>query len=393
MRTNILIIIIISSIAILAAVIFIQNRIKTTDLSIDIVSKTWQSYKKFFISNEGRVKRNKDGDTVSEGQAYAMLRAVWMNDKKTFDLCYEWTENNLSRKTKFSDHLLAWKWKNESVQDWMPASDADIDYALSLIFADRLWGKTDQTANTKYAAKAKQILNDILEKMTYQTNTGRLYLSPWILSAEERTAKNFPVNPSYYSPAHFRIFHQFTNDKRWKNLQDTTYFILESLSESFEGQKGIGLIPDWCKVDQQDSLSSMEGKSNISGWESVRIPIRVYMDYLWFDNPDAGKFLNKLAPFLKQEWNNLNTIFSEYTYTGQAVKKYENPLFYTAYFCILVNNSPDISSAILKKIRGFLREYDKSYVYLDTDDYYTNSLAWFSDGFACDIVQEIKIKE
>src|SRR5574340_1038680 len=68
----------------------------------------WKSYKKNFILPEGRVQRPEHGfDTVSEGQAYAMLFSVFINDKNTFDLIFGWTEGHLSRSNKHGDHLLA----------------------------------------------------------------------------------------------------------------------------------------------------------------------------------------------------------------------------------------------------------------------------------------------
>ena len=115
----------------LAAVAVLLHRtiftVKRKDITPKvIVENTWSGYKHFFLDADGRVKRPKEGDTVSEGQAYAMLRAVWMDDKKTFDGCYRWTEENLSRKNKTGDNLLAWHWKDGKVSDWMPASDADV---------------------------------------------------------------------------------------------------------------------------------------------------------------------------------------------------------------------------------------------------------------------------
>ena len=78
-----------------------------------LLSLVWKGLKNHFITAEGRVIRPKnENDTVSEGQAYAMLQAVWMDDQETFDKCYRWTENNLSRKSLTGDHLLAWWWKN-----------------------------------------------------------------------------------------------------------------------------------------------------------------------------------------------------------------------------------------------------------------------------------------
>ena len=63
------------------------------------LTASWAFYKTHYILPDGRVKRpDTKNDTVSEGQAYALLRAVWSNDQATFDRCYGWTEANLSQK-------------------------------------------------------------------------------------------------------------------------------------------------------------------------------------------------------------------------------------------------------------------------------------------------------
>lgn len=47
-----------------------------------ILAASWQFYKSHFIQADGRVVRpDNQNDTVSEGQAYALLRAVWSNDQ------------------------------------------------------------------------------------------------------------------------------------------------------------------------------------------------------------------------------------------------------------------------------------------------------------------------
>ncbi|HPS54870.1 MAG TPA: glycosyl hydrolase family 8, partial [Sedimentisphaerales bacterium] len=154
-------------------------------VSKKITESGWSGFKQFFIDSSGKVNRIEDGDVVSEGQAYAMLRAVWMDDKECFDNCYRWTEDNLSRVKTKSDNLLAWQWKQGEVYDWMPASDADIDYALSLIFADYKWSKKNLIGVEDYGGKAKAVLSDILDKETFRTLSGKLYLGPWVMDDKD----------------------------------------------------------------------------------------------------------------------------------------------------------------------------------------------------------------
>ena len=79
-----------------------------------------------------RVKRpEKDNDTVSEGTAYGMLFAVYMNDQATFDGL--WTFGKCRRK---ANGLLSWHLDaSGNVIDVNPATDADEDAAFALVMA------------------------------------------------------------------------------------------------------------------------------------------------------------------------------------------------------------------------------------------------------------------
>ena len=43
------------------------------------------------------MRRDQGGDTVGEGQAYGMLMAAAIGDKKRFNLIWDWTQKNLVR--------------------------------------------------------------------------------------------------------------------------------------------------------------------------------------------------------------------------------------------------------------------------------------------------------
>jgi len=353
--------------------------------SDEIVRNTWKGFKHYFITDDGRVMRPAENDTVSEGQAYAMLRAVWLNDKETFDKCYQWTEQNMSRQLKNQDSLLGWHWKDGSITDWMPASDADIDYATSLIFAHSRWGQNQPKGLRPYDETAKKLLDDILEKETFRTKSTRLYFSPWLIGKTDEM-KTFPLNPSYFSPAQFRIFHKFSRDNRWLELVDTTYFMLESLSTEFAGKKGIGLFPDWCSVDNNDLFSPLENKNSGFGYEAIRVFYRLSIDSLWNKEYKAKMLINqKIAPFIESEFKRQRAVYCEYTYDGIPVKRYENPGFYACYAPALMPNSRFIDQ-LADKNQSYLKKNDSLWTYQNNTDYYTNCLGWLYDGLKSEII-------
>src|SRR6185369_16294469 len=63
----------------------------------DLLRTTWTAYVRSFIQGDGRVIDSRSGgNSTSEGQAYAMLRAVWMDDRVVFDKALTWALNNLN---------------------------------------------------------------------------------------------------------------------------------------------------------------------------------------------------------------------------------------------------------------------------------------------------------
>jgi len=352
---------------------------KSNDSQI-VIEKTWIGFKEIFIKSDGRVKRVENSDTVSEGQAYAMLRAVWMNDKVYFDKCYRWTEENLSRVRDKGDNLLGWRWKDGAVVDWMPAADADVDYALGLIFADIRWAGLSPVGVEDYGLKAKAVLFDILEKETFVTLGGRIYLAPWILDKEEKL-EVFPLNPSYYSPAHFRVFYDYTGDDRWTELADTSYYVLNSLLTEFDGQKGIGLVPDWCGVDNLDGFHVLHGKNSGFGYEAVRVPFRIGLDFMWFGRVKAKEFLSGFNCFLENQMKLNGGIYCEYDYAGRAVKVYESPAFYSCYYFAMKVSGSDYVNRVFEKIQEYVLKSDSGLYYQSKDEYYSNCLSWLADGY------------
>lgn len=315
----------------------------------------WKSYKKHFLLPDGRIQRPEHAcDTVSEGQAYAMISSVFINDKKTFDLIFHWTEDHLSRGKKYGDHLLAWHWKNGDVDDWMPASDADCDYAFALLLASRQWN--DQG----YREKAMQIINDIMGHETVRGGDNRLFLLPGLWGNE--TNGYLIQNPSYYNPAAFRRFYETTRDNHWLHLVETSYWLFSQAGVRLDTVNGCGLIPDWCMVDVHGNILKVEDRSADYGWESVRIPVRIGLDILWYKTEEGNRIIAKMYQFLQSSFSRTGEIKAAYYYTGEPSVAYgglasDAILYFMAQ--ILVDKSDAIKISFKKRLneKVFLQNY------------------------------------
>ena len=148
-----------------------------------VLTASWQSYCRHFIKSDGQVIIPEEGGgTISEAQAYALLRAVWANDATVFNRVYAWTYENLSRARAHGDSLLAWRWGrlpdgSWGVLDANSATDGDLDYALALVLAHRK-GWRAPPGLPDYREEARRVQADILAKEVVALPDGELLLTP-----------------------------------------------------------------------------------------------------------------------------------------------------------------------------------------------------------------------
>ena len=220
-----------------------------------------------YVAGDGRVVRHdQGGDTVSEGQAYAMLLAVAQDDEERFDRVWTWTREHLRR----DDGLLAWHWKDGRVADPEPAADADLDAARALLLA------AERFDEPRYAEEGRALGRAIEEHMTAPAaDKTVLVAGPW---AQARGV----VNPSYFSPralAALGLDHVAASSRR----------LTDVLTES-------GLPPDWAKVEPWGVVPTgpPAGGEPGYGYDAVRIPIRLAESCLPADRALAARLWPRL---------------------------------------------------------------------------------------------------
>jgi len=344
------------------------------------VENLWVAYRDK-IQKDGRtIDRSRNYLTTSEGQSYSLLRAVWMDDKETFDRVLKWTNNNLQKREQ--DELFAWKWGKSADGKWdiltgeggiNTASDADQDIALALIFAGKRW-KQDH-----YLNEAKEVLADIWRQEVLELN-GKYYLlaGNWAKGEEHPT-----INPSYLSPAAYPIFAQVDPDRPWLKLRDDSYEVLEKATFSPLNQSSsVNLPPDWVSLNREtgEILPVVhEDKSSEFSDDAFRVVWRVGLDWEWHKNEKAKSYLQNLG-FLKNTWQENGKIFAEYSHDGRKLSTDESHSLYGGiipYFKILY---PDIAKEIYFKKLAFLYNPDVEDFSNDVG-YYAQNWVWFGIAF------------
>jgi endoglucanase len=210
-----------------------------------------------YQASDGRViRRDQGGDTVSEGQAYAMLLAVAIGHRRQFDSAWRWERSNLQQ----PDGLFAYHWANGTIVDAQSASDADLDTAWALVLAGLRFRDPALLAQGRTVAAA------ILTNETAAVD-GQLELvaGPW---ARTNPA---PVDPSYLAPQAMTTLAAVTGDPRWSELASSTTTLMTSLIN------GNRLVPNWAQVASNGTVQAVGVPSGSGtpafGLDAQRVPV------------------------------------------------------------------------------------------------------------------------
>ncbi len=342
-----------------------------------VVETTWVAYSGR-IQKDGRtIDRSRNYLTTSEGQSYSLLRAVWMDDRETFDRVLKWTNHNLRKRP--DDKLFAWLWGENPDGSWdvmrgeggiNTAADADQDIALALIFASQRWNEDD------YLDQAQQILNDI-----WRTEVVTINGTPYLVAGNWAYDELNPtVNPSYLAFAAYPIFAEVDPTHPWLLLKDSSYdVLLASTNDPLDMLESAGIPPDWVALDRETGLvvtPSHADKSTHFSDDAFRVLWRVALDWSWHRDPRAREYLEQQAMFFETEWKENGVVYGTYSHSGDPLTFNENNSVYATLASSLASVKPELAQEIFSSKVASL--YDP-----DTEDlipslgYYPQNWVWF----------------
>ncbi|HYX90927.1 MAG TPA: glycosyl hydrolase family 8, partial [Myxococcaceae bacterium] len=336
--------------------------------AMDELSALWSFYRHTYI-DEGRVvSLDEDHITTSEGQGYAMLRAVWANDPWTFESVWQWTRQHLQTR---GDRLFAWKWKGR-VLDSNSATDADVDIALALILASRRFSEP------VYRTEARAILEDIWATDVLHVGK-RHYVSAGNWSPGER----YPVlHVAYFAPYAYEVFAGVDPRHPWQSLVTSSYEVLHWLY--FD--EGVTLPPEIVYVDRRDGkllLAAPEGRASSFGYDSVPIFWRLAVDERWFGRRE-GKLRRKALAFFENEWRAHGRILDRYTTAGAPLSEFEGLPHMASVQALALVESPQFASEL--RARKLDSLYGKALSGIDTP-YYLHNWLWFGRALELEVVR------
>lgn len=231
-----------------------------------------------------RVKFDNPSETVSEGIAYGMLLAAYAADKALFDGLWDYYKNFAN-----GNGVMNWKINGCSgVIGSGGATDAELDASMALLVANHQW--PNSTIPHDYEADVTDLINAIkdheIQPSTatgpYQTNNG----DQWGFGNNCR-------NPSYQSPAFYKLFGEFLTDQAdfWDDCTDASYNLLNANAHATTG-----LVSNWS--DPNGNPNSCNGPNEF-GWDACRNPWRMGTDATWNNDADAVALCNKMAAWMQ----------------------------------------------------------------------------------------------
>lgn len=375
------------SIGVIAAIFYNNSPKKDVPLVYadnQMLVELWNDYKNSYIEPEtGRtLDKQQNNITTSEGQSYTMLRAVWVDDQKTFDQSWQWTKDNLQR----DDFLLSWKFGQlpdgtygiqNTVGGQNTASDGDSDVALSLLMAYSRWQQD------KYLYDALPIISAMWEKEVVLIKGKPVLVAN---DLERNNREKVIVNPSYFAPYAYKVFAQVDKKNDWKGLADNSYnILLEASQDKLDASESAGLPPDWIAIDRRTgALAAADNKALTTkfSYDAIRVPWRMALDWQWFKD-ERAKTVLKNFDYLKDEWNKNKKLFAIYDHDGTPAVDYDSPAVYGAtigYFSVM---EPALADEIYTKKLSTLYSPDKQKLEKPLS-YYDDNWSWFGSALVLD---------
>ncbi len=323
----------------------------------------WVDYQKVYLSADGRViDFRENGVTTSEGQAYAMVRALWMGDRATFDRAHRWSVANLQGGDE--GRLAAWRWgrrddESYAVLDEQPASDAD----QLMIWA--LFGAASRWKSPRYESMALALLDRLwAEEVTEVAGKLVLLPGPWA-----RGGVPLRVNPSYFLPFAWREFARRDRTRPWMRLLDDGYELLAAC------RSPSGLHQDWCSLDPVTGavVPSAEAKDGSFGFEAFRVGWTLAAEVKWHHERRARRLLGPYENLLARPDGPVK-IPGIIAADGRAAVDWEYPGMWGALLPAWSLRRPAVASRVWAEKLAPLRA---SHGWGDPNDYYGQNWIWF----------------
>ncbi|MHC0442557.1 glycosyl hydrolase family 8 [Flavobacterium sp. 3-210] len=328
----------------------------------------------------GYVSDIKNKDARTEGMSYGMMIAVQLNKKEVFDRIWRWSVKYMQHQEGPREGYFAWSVNPETKKQNSAgsASDGELYYITSLLFASNKWGNS---TGIDYYKQARRILDNMWKK----DGSNNVHN---IINTEHKQISFVPegggynwTDPSYHVPAFFEIWALYAKDGHEQFYKECAAVSREFLHKVTHPVTGLN-----------SDYTEFTGEPHPTPWmppgfryDSWRVPMNIAMDYSWYgkDKKWQEEYASKFQNFLRskgldiyEDQFNLDGSRPDFILQAGPVKKLRHSigLVGTAATASLVNKDKRSIDFVHAVWNAKLEPYEDGYF----DPYYDGLMYLFS---------------
>ena len=233
----------------------------------------------------------KNKDVRTEGMSYGMMIAVQFDRKDIFDRLWRWSKKYMQMQDGPMKGYFRWSCKPDGTPNAHgPASDGELYYITSLIFASNRWGNSGEI---DYLKEAQYILDCIQPRQTEFTMRrgmdGKRLEKPVttkrtvsLIDPETDLITFVPgvsfTDPSYHIHAFYEVWARYAEDGRASYWRECARKSREYLHKSVHPLTGLN--DDYNNFDGTP-LHNGQLLGDCFRYDSWRVPMNIALDYSW----------------------------------------------------------------------------------------------------------------
>ena len=233
----------------------------------------------------------KNNDVRTEGMSYGMMIAVQFDRKDIFDRLWRWSKKYMQMQDGPMKGYFRWSCKRDGTPNANgPASDGELYYITSLIFASNRWGNSGEI---DYLKEAQYILDCIQPRETeftmHRGEDGKKLEKP--INVKRTISLIDPAtglitfvpgaaftDPSYHIPAFYEVWARYADDGRASYWRECARKSREYLHKSVHPMTGLN--DDYNNFDGTP-LHNNRLLGDCFRFDSWRVPMNIALDYSW----------------------------------------------------------------------------------------------------------------
>lgn len=256
----------------------------------------------------------KNHDVRTEGMSYGLMIAVQFDRKDIFDRLWRWSKKYMQHQEGLLKGYFAWSCQTDGTRNAQgPASDGELYYVTSLIFASNRWGNS---TGINYLAEAQNILNCSMQKIGMERVAPLINLEHQLITFTPDPFGGRFTDPSYHIPAFYEVWARWAEDGRSEFWRVCARKSREYLHKSIHPVTGLN--PDYNNYD-----GTLLGSKRVIGdafrFDLWRVPMNIALDYSWAcaDRKWQQEYGNKIQNFFYSQ--GIDSFVDQYNVDGTTV--------------------------------------------------------------------------